>query len=62
MAHINCFISFQILTIYDSVDAINVDKAVEYISSLQQQDGSFVGDKWGKCLGHTNVSCTVETQ
>lgn len=38
----------QILTIYDAIDAINVDKAVEYIKGLQQEDGSFMGDKWGE--------------
>lgn len=38
----------QILCLYDSVDAIDVDKVVEYIKGLQQEDGSFAGDKWGK--------------
>lgn len=38
----------QILCLYDSVDAIDVDKAVEYIKGLQQEDGSFAGDKWGE--------------
>lgn len=38
----------QILTLYDAVDTINVDKAVEYIRNLQQDDGSFYGDKWGE--------------
>lgn len=38
----------QILCLYDSTDAIDVDKVVEYIKSLQQEDGSFAGDKWGK--------------
>lgn len=38
----------QILCLYDNVDAIDVDKVVEYIKGLQQDDGSFAGDKWGK--------------
>lgn len=38
----------QILCLYDSIDAIDVDKVVEYIKGLQQEDGSFAGDKWGK--------------
>ena len=40
--------SFQILSLYDDVDAISVDKVVEYVKGLQQEDGSFAGDKWGK--------------
>lgn len=38
---------YQILCLYDSVDAIDVDKVVEYVKGLQQEDGSFAGDKWG---------------
>ncbi|XP_033969998.1 geranylgeranyl transferase type-2 subunit beta-like [Trematomus bernacchii] len=38
----------QILCLYDSVDALDVDKVVEYIKGLQQEDGSFAGDKWGE--------------
>ena len=38
----------QILTIFDAVDAINVEKVVEYVKGLQLQDGSFTGDKWGE--------------
>uniref|UniRef100_A0A3B5MR72 Geranylgeranyl transferase type-2 subunit beta n=1 Tax=Xiphophorus couchianus TaxID=32473 RepID=A0A3B5MR72_9TELE len=38
----------QILCLYDSLDAINVDKVVEYVKGLQQEDGSFAGDKWGE--------------
>lgn len=32
---------------YDALDLIDVDKTVEYVKSLQQEDGSFIGDKWG---------------
>lgn len=39
--------SWQILCLYDSVDALDVDKIVEYVKGLQQADGSFAGDKWG---------------
>ena len=38
----------QILSLYDNVDAIDVDKVVEYVKGLQQEDGSFAGDKWGE--------------
>ncbi|TRY84156.1 hypothetical protein DNTS_026052 [Danionella cerebrum] len=37
----------QILSLYDSVNSIDVDKVVEYVKGLQQEDGSFAGDKWG---------------
>ena len=38
----------QILSLYDNVQALDVDKVVEYIKALQQEDGSFAGDKWGE--------------
>ena len=41
---------FQILVLYDSLETIDVDKVVQYISGLQQEDGSFYGDKWGQCI------------
>lgn len=37
----------QILSLYGCIELIDVDKTVEYVSKLQQADGSFVGDKWG---------------
>lgn len=33
--------------IYDFLDEINKEKLIEFIVNLQQQDGSFSGDKWG---------------
>ncbi|CAH0751089.1 unnamed protein product [Diatraea saccharalis] len=38
----------QVLAMYDRLDAIDVDGVVRYIVSLQQEDGSFDGDKWGE--------------
>lgn len=38
----------QILSLYDNVNVIDVDKVVEYVRGLQQEDGSFAGDKWGE--------------
>ncbi len=38
----------QILTLYDSVDVIDKEGVVRYITGLQQPDGSFHGDKWGE--------------
>ena len=37
----------QVLTLYDSVSEIDVDGVVRYVASLQQPDGSFIGNKWG---------------
>lgn len=37
----------QILTLYDSINVIDVNKVVEYVQSLQKEDGSFAGDIWG---------------
>lgn len=38
------------MSLYDCIEKINVEKAVEYVSKLQQEDGSFVGDKWGMLI------------
>lgn len=50
----------QILTLYDSINVIDVNKVVEYVQSLQKEDGSFAGDIWGNvplihCIQNTNV-------
>lgn len=34
---------FQVLCIYDKLDAIDVEAAVNYIAGLQNSDGSFSG-------------------
>ena len=46
----------QILTLYDSINVIDINKVVEYVQSLQKEDGSFAGDIWG------NVSLIHATQ
>lgn len=38
----------QILSTYDRLDAIEVEGVVKYVQSLQKEDGSFTGDKWGE--------------
>jgi len=38
----------QILALFDAFDSISVDSVVHYVSNLQQNDGSFYGDKWGE--------------
>ena len=32
---------------YDALEVVNTDKVVAFVASLQQEDGSFYGDKWG---------------
>jgi geranylgeranyl transferase type-2 subunit beta len=32
----------------DCVDEIDKGKLIDYIASLQQEDGSFAGDCWGE--------------
>ena len=39
----------QILALFDEIDLIDRDKTASFISSMQQTDGSFTGDKWGMC-------------
>lgn len=38
----------QILALYDALDLIDKDAVAAFIASLQQDDGSFAGDKWGE--------------
>ncbi|XP_039263372.2 geranylgeranyl transferase type-2 subunit beta-like [Styela clava] len=40
--------AIQIACIYDRLDVIDVEKTVEYIENLQNENGSFAGDKWGE--------------
>lgn len=45
----------KILIIYDALNEINKEKLIEFIAGLQQEDGSFSGDKWGKILKKRNL-------
>lgn len=38
--------NFQIAIILGAVDELDQDNIVKYVSELQQDDGSFVGDQW----------------
>ncbi|XP_065324931.1 geranylgeranyl transferase type-2 subunit beta-like [Gordionus sp. m RMFG-2023] len=40
--------AIQILLLYNSLEVIDSDKVVAYIKNLQNDDGSFCGDKWGE--------------
>ena len=44
------------LTLYDSLDIIDVESVVGYVVGLQQSDGSFAGDEWGKWVWVGGVS------
>ncbi|KAK2152379.1 hypothetical protein LSH36_330g05008 [Paralvinella palmiformis] len=39
---------YHVLCLYDAMDTIDVDRVVKYTAGLQQDDGSFFGDKWGE--------------
>ena len=38
----------QILAMADKLEIVPVDQVTDFVVSLQQPDGSFVGDKWGE--------------
>lgn len=38
----------QILALFDKLDMIDRELVILYIASLQNEDGSFGGDKWGE--------------
>lgn len=38
----------QILAIYDALDHVDCEAIARNVSGLQQEDGSFAGDKWGE--------------
>jgi len=40
--------ALQILVIFDKLDLVDREKVIRYISSLQNEDGSFSGDRWGE--------------
>ena len=40
--------AIQILALCDQLHRVDGEKVAKFIASLQQQDGSFFGDKWGE--------------
>lgn len=40
--------AIQVLTMYNRLDAIDVEGVVKFVAGLQQKDGSFSGDQWGE--------------
>merc|ERR1719454_724110 len=45
---LNTLSAVQVAAIFDCLDKIDRDGVVKYVKSLQQEDGSFWGDKWGE--------------
>jgi len=41
--------AIQILAVFDSLNLIDAEKVSNYVVSLQQDDGSVVGDEYGEC-------------
>ena len=44
----NSLYSVLILSQFGAVNEIDREKCIEYVASLQNEDGSFSGDKWGE--------------
>mmetsp|Transcript_10723 Transcript_10723/g.18047 ORF Transcript_10723/g.18047 Transcript_10723/m.18047 type:complete len:181 (-) Transcript_10723:607-1149(-) len=40
--------ALQILALYDELHVVDADAVVAFVAGLQQEDGSFAGDKWGE--------------
>jgi len=57
---LNTLSAVQVAIILDCVDKINVEGVVKYVQSLQLEDGSFTGDKWGE-VDNRFCFCAVAT-
>jgi len=57
---LNTLSAVQVAIMLDCVDKIDVEGVVRYIQSLQQEDGSFTGDKWGE-VDNRFCFCAVAT-
>ena len=55
--YIMIILRWQILVLYESVPVVNVEGVVKYVSSLQQPDGSFIGDNWGTYMREGQLKC-----
>lgn len=52
--------ALQILALIGELDRVDKDKVAEWVISLQQEDGSFFGDKWGEVdtrFSYCAISC-----
>jgi len=57
---LNTLSAVQVAVILECVDKIDVEGVVKFIQSLQQEDGSFTGDKWGE-VDNRFCFCAVAT-
>ena len=48
MSHTCAPLISQILVLFDSLEVLDRDAIGQFVSSLQQDDGSFWGDEWGE--------------
>ncbi|KAK2645221.1 hypothetical protein Ddye_020416 [Dipteronia dyeriana] len=58
--HILYTLSAVQVALFDMLDVLNIDKVSNYISGLQNEDGSFYGDIWGEVdtqFSYTAVCC-----
>lgn len=49
-----------IFIIWNKLDLIDTSKVSNYVASLQKEDGSFMGDKWGEVdtrFSYCAISC-----
>jgi geranylgeranyl transferase type-2 subunit beta len=54
--------ALQILALYDELARVDKEKVLSYITSLQLEDGSFMGDKWGEVdtrFSYCALSCVA---
>jgi geranylgeranyl transferase type-2 subunit beta len=52
--------AIQILVMYEALDSIDCSKVIEYVVSLQNEDGSFAGDEYGETdtrFSYCAISC-----
>lgn len=52
--------ALQILALIGELDRVDRDKVARWVLSLQQEDGSFFGDKWGEVdtrFSYCAISC-----
>jgi len=60
-AHIlNTLSAVQVLATYDSLASCDMEGVVSFVASLQQEDGSFAGDRWGE-VDNRFCFCAVAT-
>jgi len=57
---LNTLSAVQVACIYSCLERIDTEAVVKFVKSLQQEDGSFVGDRWGE-VDNRFCFCAVAT-